>query len=386
MRKIILYGLGVLLLVLALSLAYKLVTAEEQKKPPPVKEVKTVFVDTVKNGTIPIVVPANGNLVAKERVELYAEVQGIFRSSAHPFKAGQEFRQGQILLNIDAQEYRASVQSTKSNLYNLITSAMPDLRLDYPEIYTKWQEYLQNFDILGPTPELPEMTSEKERYFINGRNIVTTYYNVKNLEQRLSKYIIRAPFSGVLTEALVTEGSLIRPGQKLGEYINPAVYELEVALNKSYSDFLSIGEQVRLETLDGTRQFTGKVSRINAAVNQDSQTVSIFIDVRSDYLKEGMFLEALIEGRSEENALEVSRTLLTEQKELFVVRDSLLDLISVHPVFYTDKTAIIKGVEDGTVILARPIPGAHPGMIVKPYKDSTLTRMSLTENPNSPVQ
>jgi hypothetical protein len=27
--------------------------------------VKTVFVDTVKNGIVPIVVPANGNLVAK---------------------------------------------------------------------------------------------------------------------------------------------------------------------------------------------------------------------------------------------------------------------------------------------------------------------------------
>lgn len=386
MRKIILYILGVLILALAIFLFYKLVTAKEQIKPPPVKEIKTVFVDTVKNGTVPIVIPANGSLVAKDRVELYAEVQGIFRNSAHPFKPGQQYSQGQTLLGIDAQEYRASVQSAKSNLYNLITAAMPDLRLDYPEIYSKWQNYLINFDILGPTPELPEMTSEKESYFINGRNIVTTYYNVKNLEQRLAKYTLRAPFSGVLTQALVTEGSLIRPGQKLGEFINPSVYELEVALNKSYSDFLKIGEQVQLMTLDGTRTFTGKVSRINAAVNQDSQTVSIFIDVRSEYVKEGMFLEALIEGRNEENSLEIPRTLLTEQKEVFVLRDSILDLISVTPVFYTDKTAIVKGIEDGTVILSRPVPGAHPGMLVKPYNDSTLTRIPVTENANPIVQ
>ena len=87
MRKIILYIIGVLILALALFLFYKLVTAKEKKLPPPVKEIKTVFVDTVKNTTVPIVVPANGSLVAKERVELYAEVQGIFRNSAHPFKA-----------------------------------------------------------------------------------------------------------------------------------------------------------------------------------------------------------------------------------------------------------------------------------------------------------
>ena len=161
---------------------------------------------------------------------------------------------------------------------------------------------------------------------------------------------------------------------------------MEVAVNKSYSDFLKIGEQVQLMTLDGTRTFTGKVSRINAAVNQDSQTVSIFIDVRSEYVKEGMFLEALIEGRNEENSFEIPRTLLTEQKELFVVRDSILDLIAVTPVFYTDKTAIVKGIEDGTVILSRPVPGAHPGMLVKPYNDSTQTRMPVTENANPIVQ
>ena len=189
----------------------------------------------------------------------------------------------------------------------------------------------------------------------------------------------------MLTQALVTEGSLIRPGQKLGEFINPSIYELEVAVNKSYSDFMKIGEQVRLLTLDGTRKLSGKVSRINAAVNQDSQTVTIFIDVQSDYVKEGMFLEALIEGRNEENSLEVPRTLITEQKEIFIVRDSVLDVIKVNPVFYTDKTAVIRGVEDGTVILSRPVPGAHPGMLVRPYNDSTLNRLSAGETTN-PLQ
>jgi multidrug efflux pump subunit AcrA (membrane-fusion protein) len=371
MRKIILYTFGVLILIAATVIAYLLVTAEEEKKPVARKEIKTVFVDTVYNKTIPIIIPANGNLVAKERVELFAEVQGVFRSSSHPFKPGQAFRKGETLMRIDAQEYAASVQSAKSNLYNLITAAMPDLRLDYPESFPKWQAYLSNFDLTKSTPDLPEITSEKERYFINGRNIVTTYYNVKNLEQRLSKYTIRAPFNGVLTEALVTKGSLIRPGQQLGEFINPAIYELEVAVSKSYSDFLKVGETVRLENLEGTQEFTGSVARVNASVNQESQTVSVFIDIKDERVKEGMYLEAQIEGNSEENAFEISRKLLNDQKELFIVRDSILDVITVRPVYFSDKTAVIKGIADGTVILARSVPGAYAGMIVKPYRDST---------------
>jgi len=345
------------------------------------KEIKTVFVDTVVNRTIPIIIPANGNLIAKERVEIFSEVQGIFRYSSHPFKPGQAFRKGEVLLQIDAAEFSASVQSAKSNLYNLITAAMPDLRLDYPEDYPKWQAYLSGFDLEKITPELPEITSEKERYFISGRNIVTTYYNVKNLERRLSKYIIRAPFSGVLTEALVTEGSLIRPGQKLGEFINPQIYELQVAVNKSYSDFLKVGEEVDLEDLEGTQRFKGKVARINAAVNQESQTVSVFIDVQDRRVKEGMYLQARIEGRSEENAFEISRKLLNDQKELFVVRDSVLDVLQVRPVFFSDKTAILKGVAEGTVILSRPVPGAYAGMIVKTFRDTTGVAASREINP-----
>jgi len=58
------------------------------------------------------------------------------------------------------------------------------------------------------TPTLPEMSDEKEKFFISGRGIMTSYYNVKNLEQRLSKYRIAAPYKGVLTQALVTEGTL----------------------------------------------------------------------------------------------------------------------------------------------------------------------------------
>jgi len=381
MRKIILYSLGVVILVLAVFIAYLLITAEEEKRPVARREVKTVFVDTVVHRTIPIVIPANGNLTAKERVEIFSEVQGIFRNSSHPYKPGQAYRKGEILLRIDAEEYAASVQSAKSNLYNLITAAMPDLRLDYPEDYPKWQAYLSGFDLEEPTPELPEITSEKERYFISGRNIVTTYYNVKNLERRLYKYVIRAPFSGVLTEALVTEGSLIRPGQRLGMFINPDVYELQVAVNKSYSDFLQVGEEVDLQNLEGTQQFKGKVARINAAVNQESQTVSVFIDVADQRVKEGMYLEARIEGRKEENAFEISRKLLNDQKELFVVRDSILDVIEVNPVFFSEKTAVLKDLKEGTVILSRPVPGAYAGMVVRTYRDTT----SLASSEINPI-
>lgn len=372
-RKIVLSVLGLLLIAVSFYAASVIIANKNTAKPIPQKVVKTVFVQTVENGVVPIVVSANGNLMAKRRVELFSEVQGVFKPGSVLFKPGQKYSAGQTIISIDAQEYNASVQSSKSNLYNLITSIMPDLRLDYPEVFPKWEAYLRNFDIQKTTPPLPTMDSEKERYFITGRGILTNYYNVKNQEQRLSKYRISAPFSGVVTDALVTEGTLVRSGQKLGEFIDTSVYELEVAVSKSYSDLLKLEEQVELVNLDNSKKYMGKVARINGNIDQLSQTIRAFIEVRNADLKEGMYLQANLNTKEEAEAIEIDRGLLLEGDKIFVVRDTILDMIDVKPVFFSDKKVVLKEVPNGTTILSKPVIGAYAGMLVKVLKDMSNT-------------
>ena len=367
MRNIILSILGVVLIIGAIFIGRQIADSKKKTRPIAEKVVKTVFTDTVQNGTVQIIIPANGNLVAKRRVELYSEVQGVFRTSGKLFKPGQEYRQGETLIRIDASEYYASVQSSKSNLYNSIAAIMPDLRLDFPEVFQKWQTYLNNFDLNKTTPKLPEMTSEKENYFITGRGIVSNYYNVKNLEQRLAKYSIRAPFSGILTEALATEGSLIRNGQKLGEYIDPSAYEMEVALSKTYASLLKVGEAVELNDLEHTQKYSGVVSRVNGSIDATTQTITAFIEVKNEALKEGMYLEANLNAKEESNAIEINRSLMLDGEQVFVVRDSILDIIDVKPVYFSDTKVVLKDIPNGTVILSKPIPGAYAGMLVKPF-------------------
>tara|TARA_R110001583_G_scaffold7533_8_gene37231 strand:+ start:162 stop:1280 length:1119 start_codon:yes stop_codon:yes gene_type:complete len=369
MRKIILSVIGIFLIIASLYLAKSLIASKNKPKPVVEKVIKTVFVDTVKNGPIQIKLPANGSLVAKRRVEIYAEVQGIFKTGNVLFKPGQKFKAGQPLIRIDASEYYASVQSAKSNLYNAIAAIMPDLRLDFPEVYQKWQDYLNEFDLSKSAPKLPGMSSEKENYFITGRGIVSSYYNLKNLEQRLSKYNITAPFSGILTEALVTEGTLIRNGQKLGEFIDPTEYEMEVAVSKTYANLLKVGEKVSLNNLNNTETYQGKISRVNGSVDQATQTITAYIDVKDSNLKEGIYLEAHISGETVEDAIEIDRNLLLDNQQIFVVKNETLNVIPVKPVYFSETKMVVKGVPNGTIILKKPVPGAYAGMLVKPFQD-----------------
>lgn len=365
MRKTINIVISLVILVGAVFIGRWLLESQNKIVPKASLVVQNVFVDTVFNKTLPVVITANGNLVALKKVELYAEVQGILQSTGKLFREGQGYNAGEALLRLDDAEFYASVQSQKSSFYNLIASVMPDLKLDYPEFFEKWQAYLLNFELEKSLRKLPEITSDQERLFLAGRNVISTYYNVKNMEERLSKYILRAPFSGVLTETLVTEGTLVRSGQKMGEFIDPGRYELGVSVNKSFAEFLKIGEPVQLNNINKTRVYQGKLVRINPRVDVFSQTIRVFISVEGESLKEGLYLEASITGEDMDHVIEVPRSLLLDDKQLFVVRDSILDLMEVSPVYYGEQLVLIRGVPDGTKILSKSIPGAYAGMLVQ---------------------
>ncbi|MBJ2172866.1 HlyD family efflux transporter periplasmic adaptor subunit [Aureibaculum sp. A20] len=365
MRKILSIILSVILLGGAILLANYFIKNKNKPKPKFDKIIKTVSIDTVKNGEVPIIISASGNLVAKNKIELYAEVQGVLSTAGKDFKAGTNYQQGQTILRINSDEFYASLQSQKSNLYNLVTSIMPDIRLDFPKEFEKWQSYLQSFDLNKATPKLPEYGSDKEKYFISGRNITTTYYSVKNLEVKLGKYQIRAPYTGILTEALVTPGTLIRSGQKLGEFIDPSIYEMEVNISSEFSNLLKVGNAVSLHDLEKTQSFMGKVIRVNGKIDQTSQTLKAYIEVKDKLLKEGMYLEADLTAKSEHNAYKIDRKLLIDDTSVYVVNDTLLELKKVNPVYFEAESVIIKGLPDNTQLLANPVSGAYNGMPVK---------------------
>ncbi|QTE24279.1 efflux RND transporter periplasmic adaptor subunit [Polaribacter cellanae] len=366
MRKIILAILGVLAIVGAVLLGNYIVEKNQKRKPKFKKQIKMVFVKNVENKEIPIILTASGNLIAKNKIDIFSEVQGIFKPSKKPFKAGTKYYRGETLVSINSDEFYASLQSQKSSLYNLLTSIMPDIRLDYPDEFKKWESYLKTFDIHKTTPKLPEFSTDKEKYFISGRGILTAYYNVKNLEVRNSKHQIRAPFSGILTEALVSPGTLIRVGQKLGEFIDPSIYEMEVSVNAAFADLLKVGNAVALSNLEKSKRYTGKVVRVNGKVDQVSQTIKAFIDVKHLDLKEGMFLEAALVAKSESDAIEISRKLLIDNNAVYTVKnDSVLTLVNVNPVYFSADNVVVKGLNNNDKILTQTLPGAFDGMIVK---------------------
>jgi len=362
-RKWILFILGFVVIALSFQLSKKIANSNPPPRRQAEKVVKKVFTKEVINGSYNVQIPSNGVLEAYQRIKITSRVQGLMQTINPLFKSGQSYRKGQILVQIASSEFNSNVIAQRASLYNLITSVIPDLQLDFPQAYQSWKTYLKEFDVEKATPPLPDM-DEDVRLFISGRGIISSYYSLQNLEKSLTFYTIRAPFDGVLVAANVTEGSLIRPGQELGDFIAPDHYELKVALPKSYVEKIDVGATVELKSIDTQKKYTGTVSRINAKVNTETQSVEVFIRVSSSELKEGVYLEALIGALEFNDVVALDRGLLNGDQELYLVEDDKLVLKKVEVAHFTDSHAVVRGLKDGVVVIAQPIIGAYQGMEV----------------------
>jgi len=369
LRQGIISVIGLLIIAGGYFGKQKMASKTKPERPKEVRSTPIVFTQEVKNTNTPISVKASGNLAARDRIEIFAEVQGIFESSQNRFKPGVYYKEGDLLIQLNSDELRANLKAQKSQLYNQIVSILPDLRFDYPDAFQKWESYANAFNVEDRLKALPTSSSDREKLFIASKPLGTTWYTIKNLEERLSKYSIYAPFSGILTESNVDKGALVRGGQKLGEFINPSHYELEVALNSSYADLLKVGSTVSLTNVEGTKTWSGKVSRLNSLIDPNTQTLQAYIKVNGKGLREGMYLEAKLKAKNEANTFEVSRKLIVDNNKVYMMKGEQIFLQEVEIVHFTETTAIIRGLKDGSEILERSLPGSYDGMTVKRYEE-----------------
>ncbi|WNJ16200.1 efflux RND transporter periplasmic adaptor subunit [Pontibacter sp. G13] len=372
-RKLALSGLAVLILIVAAVGASMLVASKEEPEKAEIATVlKPLKVRSVANESVPTRIEITGRLVPRQRIELYAEVGGVLKPESKRFREGNYFKKGAPLIEIDNEEHDLNLVATKSSLLNQITLMLPDLKADYTEGFPDWKAYVDQFDPTVSIKDLPEPKTDSEKYFVSARNIYNLFYQIKSQEARSAKYTILAPFSGIVSQSNITEGTLVRVGQKMGEFTNTFTYELEAAVNLKDLDFIKVGNKVRLTSNDIAGDWQGTIQRISDRIDATTQTAKVFVSASGKNLREGMYLTGTIAGRNLDEVVEVKRSLLRNEINLFVVQDSILKEFKVTPVQYTTETVLVRGLENGTVILDEDAIGIYDGLKIAPYSEADV--------------
>lgn len=309
-------------------------------------------------------IQSSGRLYAINKIEIVAEVSGVLEPQPKEFRAGQRFEKGEVLIKIDDRVYHHNLLAQKSNLLNQLTLLLPDIRLDFPASYPKWESYLQSFHLESPLAPLPEAGDGQEKYYIASKNIFNLYYNIKSMEATLDKYTLRAPFNGVITMAEINPGSLVRASQKIGEFMNTDIFELAVPVAVSEVRFLKTGQEVRLTAPDLGRTVSGQIRRINPAIDPQTQTVRAYIRLSAPGLIDGMYLNAGINIDLPGFVAELPRQALVSKNQVYLIRDKKLKLQEVDVILASGSNVLVRGLGAGSIVLTQSIDGAEDGFDV----------------------
>ena len=354
-RQKIILASGVVILIASILLSRWLGSQADKKQSPKTtsseKQARPVATQVVDVRDVQAYIDITGRLQAEDKIDIYAEVTGVLLPTPIDFKVGNQFPRGALMLRIDNSEARQSLRSAKSNFINTLASVIPDLEIDYPQASEQWNQYLMALNEDEALPSLPSPESQKIKLFLTARQVYTQYYDILQAEERLRKYRLYAPFQGTLTQASINQGTLVRSGQKLGEFIRSGVYELETAISSSELPYVKVGDTVTLSALGQKSNYEGQIIRINDQVESRTQTVRLFVRIANSDLKAGMYMQGRIKGRLFKQASELRRDMLVNASQVFVLEDSTAVLRPVQSLKTSDTTAIVRGLSEGTTVI-----------------------------------
>ena len=342
--------------------------------PPPVirseaaKQARFVDVQPVQYQSFNTTVEALGQVITTQPIDIVSEVGGKILKGDVVLKKANRFNQGATLFSIDQQEALLNLKAQRSNFQNAIALILADLKLDFPNSYDKWNNYFNSIQIDRTLPEMPSVTEQREKVFLASKNISGQFYTIRSQEERLRKYLVTAPYAGIILDVYTTAGSVANPGTRVVKIRKTSGLELELPVRKEDMKWVRAGKRVKLYSEDKKTTTSGVINRIGSQIDPNTQSINVYVSVGGGKMKlyEGQYLYAEIAGSSVTSAMEIPRKAIVNDREVFVVQDSILARKSINILKVNEETLLFSGLDKGELVVQNPFLGAENGVKVVP--------------------
>ncbi len=321
-----LIGLGVMSFIVMGEMRPK---PREQDKPP---VGLAVFVETVHRENVRLTVTAQGEAAPRRQVNLSPQVSGrITYVSPHLVNGGFVAR-GQLLTRVEDADYKLAVTRAQSS----VASARQGLVRVEAEADIARRE-LEDLGIEDASPlalKTPQLEEARA-------SLAAAQAQLADAELQLSRTGIYAPFDGLVMEENVDIGQFVSTGSNIGRVFATDVVEVELLLTNDEMARIGLpiafnaskanpGPVAHLSANVGgiTRQWDGKITRTGASVDSGTRLISIFVEVEDPFgagadgdapLAPGLFVDALIEGRSVDDVLVAPRAALRGVDNVYII-------------------------------------------------------------------
>jgi membrane fusion protein, multidrug efflux system len=255
-----------------------------QKAGPPPEVVSTSRVEAQTwEGTLTAV----ASVVAAQGVAVSNDAPGMV--SRLYFESGATVKQGQVLVQLDANVERAQIASAQA-------------RRQLAETSLKRTQALVQSGAIAPA----QLDTDESAF-------KTLTAEAATLEAQVQRKVIRAPFSGRLGIREVNLGQYLAPGTRIAVLEATKTVFLDFTLPQEQIANLKVGMQVRaLDTASNSPLADGAITAIEPAVDTITRTVRVraSLENRDDKLRPGMFVKAAVVMPEKQNVTAIPATAL----------------------------------------------------------------------------
>ncbi len=232
-----------------------------------------VRVKNVEHRDLVAKVRASGHIEPKRSVDISADISG--RIVELPIEEGQNVREGDLLLVIDATQYRAAVQRAEA--------AVAEARAREVQARTDYEQARRDGDRLSQLRARTQnlITDQEVERAVTLAEVKQALWQasehgvdmaraaVQEAQDRLDKTVIRAPMSGRITRLAVEKGetaivgTMNNPGSLLLTVSDLSEMEAVIEVDETDIPEVSIGDSAVVE-IDAfpNQRFTGRVTKI----------------------------------------------------------------------------------------------------------------------------
>lgn len=190
-----------------------------------------------------------GLVKATAQATLASQVQG--RISQLPFKEGQRFEKGALLVSLDCSKYEAELASVQAEYRGKKKTYENNLRL-------------AKHQAVGEL-ELAVSHTDAEKAFAS----------VKVAQVTVNGCTVRAPFPGRVVKMIVNEHESVFPNDQLISLLDDSLLEIELILPSKSLAWLKVGTPFEYAVDETGVRYPAVVQDIGANVDPASQTVKV---------------------------------------------------------------------------------------------------------------
>jgi RND family efflux transporter MFP subunit len=317
-----------------------------------------VSVASVIERELPIAVDATGSFTADEVSDVAPETSG--QVAATPVDIGDRVERGAVIARLNTADPLLRLDQARAGLQQT-QAALAQAR----ERYNLARANAERYDILLKTGDVSrtmaeQNTSESE---MTRQGVATAEAAVADARSRvalaekaLADTVIRAPFTGFITDRPVAVGEYVTTASKIATVMRLDPIRLRLQVPEMDAARIRVGQNVdvTVEALD-TRKFAGRVTAINPALDQATRATIVEASLANPQglVRAGMFATARVAVGESERGLFVPKSALladpnTNSFRVFTVSGHTARLRIVQP-----------GVEQGELV--RIVSGIDPG-------------------------